>query len=450
MVLNEQEATAAARDAVSMRKAESEHLDTIHKYLRGQQSHPVSPKGLPGEVTRLGTMSRVNLMKIVVNSVSQALYVDGYRQPRESEDAPVWEVWQRNQMDAAQVGVHRSALTYGTAYVSVLPGEPVPVIRGHSPRRMMALYSEEDDLWPQMALQAEPSIGKWLYRLFEPGAVHRFESDANGDELKFIKTELFDLTFVPVVRFVNERDLDGCNDGEVWPLIHLQDQIDLTTFSLLVAQHYGAFRQRWIIGWTADSENERLKAGAQRLWSFDDSPEEVKVGEFEQTDLAGFLDSREASMRHAATLSQTPVHELIGQLVNLSAEALVASEAGHNRKVMERQTSFGESWEQTLALAGQLGGFEVSEMAQVRWRDTESRALSQTVDALGKLAQMLSIPVEVLWDKVPGLTQQDVERAKALLKAGDSITNLMNLLESQGNPVPATNEAIPPATGAAA
>jgi hypothetical protein len=178
--------------------------------------------------------------------------------------------------------------------------------------------------------------------------------------------------------------------------------------------------------------------------TFEDKPDDIKIGEFEQTQLDGYLESRESSLRHAATISQTPVHELIGQMVNLSAEALVAAEAGQRRKVAERQTSFGESWEQVLSLAGSIASFEVDEDAQVRWRDTESRALSTVVDALGKMAQMLNIPPQELWERIPGVTQQDVERWKTTAEQSDAFAQLTEVLNRQGNPTnPAPNNPAP-------
>jgi hypothetical protein len=243
---------------------------------------------------------------------------------------------------------------------------------------------------------------------------------------------------VPVVRFLNVIDLDEDHLGEIERLIPIQDQVDDTTFSLLVAQRYAAFRQRWIIGWTAESEEQKLKASAARLWTFEDNPQDISIGEFEQTELKGYLDSREASLRHAATIAQVPAHELIGQMVNLSAEALVAAEASQRRKVTERQMSFGESWEQVLALAGAFEDIPLDSSAQVRWRDTESRALSATVDALGKMSQMLGVPPQALWERIPGVTQQDVERWKAEFARGDALSNLTALLENQANPVTGT------------
>jgi hypothetical protein len=70
----------------------------------------------------------------------------------------------------------------------------------------------------------------------------------------------------------------------------------------------------------------------------------------------------------------------------------------------------------------------------------ESRSLAQAADALGKLATMLNVPVELLWEKIPGFTQQDVEDAKALLEenGGGVVAKLLEQLQaSQNPPVPA-------------
>jgi hypothetical protein len=82
-------------------------------------------------------------------------------------------------------------------------------------------------------------------------------------------------------------------------------------------------------------------------------------------------------------------------------------------------------------LGASAEGVEVAEDAQVRWRDTEARSLSQTVDALGKLAQMLGVPPQELWERVPGVSQQDVDRWKAAAASGDAIGNLTAMLERQ-------------------
>lgn len=446
-MLSKRDALEQARYLHRLHVVEREKLDVIRRYFRGVQARPMAiPTGSPREVRVMARSSRVNIMPIVVNTLVQSTFVDGFRARDASEDAEVWKVWQANRMDARQTGIHRAAYEYGVSYTVGLPGDPLPVIKGVSPRSMTTLYGEDPD-WPMWALER---LGRGLFRLFDDEAAYYVQlgGEAQGRRDEFIRADQHGAPVTPVIRHLDEDDLDdedevepGDHDvdqdqdrplrGQVAPLMPLQDQIDMTTFDLQVSQRYGAFRQRWIIGWTADSEEQTLKAAASKVWTFDDDPESVKVGEFEQTALEGYLASREASLRHAATLSQTPVHELTGHLVNLSAEALAAAEAGHERKAGERKTLLGESHEQEMWLCGQYMGVEVPADSQVVWRDTSARAFAATVDGLGKLAQMLGVPPQELWERIPGVTKQDVDRWRTTAKAGDSFERLAEILSRQ-------------------
>lgn len=443
------DAKAALKQAQEMHgqhRAERDKLDTVRRYYKGIQARPaVIDRSAPREVRVMARSSRVNIMPIVVNTLVQSTFVDGFRARLESQNSAVWAAWQANKMDARQTGIHRATYEYGVSYAVGLPGTTAPVIKGVSPRAMSTLYGEDPD-WPMWALER---LGNGLFRLFDDEAIYYVQlgGEAKGKRDEFIEAREHGVGVVPVVRYLDEDDLDADDEvepadlaldeecpplrGQVQPLMALQDQIDLTTFGLHIAQHYGAFRQRWVIGWTAANENELLRASASKVWTFDDDPESVRVGEFEQTNLDGYISSREASLRHAATLSQTPVHELIGELVNLSAEALAAAEAGHDRKVGERKTLIGESHEQLLSLCGRIMGEDVDQDSQVVWRDTSARAFAATVDGLGKLAQMLGVPPQELWERIPGVTKQDIDRWRAAAESGDSFARLTELLERQ-------------------
>lgn len=445
--------------------SERNQLNIVRRYWQGVQSLPILiPQDAPREMKTLARIARVNVCKIVVDSLAQSLFVDAFREDptgsTNSTQSKVWKTWQANKMDARQSGLHRAAAAYGASYAIVLPGDPYPVIRPKSPRRLTAVYTDDDPDWPAAALER---CGRGVWKLYDETAVYtvarRPDVKSRSDALDFVSAEIHGAGVVPVVRYVDEYDLDDDDDveldqtifwpgmrvpmrGQIAPLMTLQDQIDVTTFGLLVAQWWGAFRQRYVIGWTAPSEQAAIKASMARLMTFADSPDEsgeggIKVGEFGQTLLDGYIASREASLTHAATLSQTPVHELVGKLVNLSAEALAAAEQGHERKADERKTSFGESHEQTLWLAGKYQGEKVELDAEVVWRDTSARSFAAIVDGLGKLAQMLNVPAEELWLKIPGVTQQDVERWKAAAAQGDSFDRLAQLLDRQTKPTAA-------------
>src|SRR5690606_32724481 len=91
----------------------------------------------------------------------------------------IWGIWQANRWDARQIGLHRSISTYGVAYGTALPGEPVPVLKAHSPRTMTTAYGN-DDTWPLYALQEMPD-GTW--RLYDQTLVYVL---ARGDVRKVV------------------------------------------------------------------------------------------------------------------------------------------------------------------------------------------------------------------------------------------------------------------------
>ncbi|MEV4384028.1 phage portal protein, partial [Streptosporangium sp. NPDC049644] len=400
MALSESDVVDRSRRLLKMREQEQPRLRKISAYMRGEASSVYVPRGARQEYKWLIKRAKVNILPLVVTVVAQALYVDGYRPAGGDENAKAWEWWQANRMDARQHGLHRGTLKYGISYAVVTPGKPGPVIATRSPRRMTAFYLDPvDDEWPKYAIDEvvrNDLDGKVrIVRLYDD--THRYELEEDikpGGQLRLKKSEEHGLKVCPVVRYTNGDDLDGedCIRGEVEPLFEMQDQLNSTTFNLLMAQQYAAFRQRWVTGMAPplDAQGnpmEPFNASVSRLWVAEDG--DTKFGEFSQTDLSGYLKSAEETIRHIATVSQTPPHHLLGQMSNLSAEALAAAESGLQRKIAERKSSFGESHEQTLRLASRAAGDKrgwEDLSAQVVWRDTEARALASTVDALGKLS----------------------------------------------------------------
>lgn len=471
-MLTEQEVAEQAQKLMRVHQAELDHLDLLRRYWKGVQRLPtVIPTTAPREVREMARISRVNICKIIIDSIAQSLFVDNFRAEDDADELDIWDVWQANKMDARQTGLHRAAAAYGAAYALVLPGEPLPVIRTVSPRNLCAVYGDDPD-WPVYALERR-GLHEW--RLYDETTIYVLQSKDDPDnpigqaaavqgadlptpkvEFELISSSSHGAGVTPVVRFLDEDDLDADDDvnadpmtamevqkpmrGQIAPVLPIQDQIDLATFGLKTAEWFAAFRQRWIIGWVPDDEEQKMKAGASQLWTFDgdpDGPNAIKVGEFGQTDLSGYIESRDSSIKHAATLTQTPVHELVGELVNLSAEALSAAEAGRDRKVDERKTILGESHEQMLRLAGKLANIDVPDDAEVIWRDTSARTFAATIDGLGKLATMLGVPPQELWERIPGVTRQDVDRWKAEAKTGDAFGQLQAILDKHAGPEPA-------------
>jgi hypothetical protein len=110
--------------------------------------------------------------------------------------------------------------------------------------------------------------------------------------------------------------------------------------------------------------------------------------------------------------------------------------------VAERQKAFGASHVQALRLAALLEGddaYAEDTLARVTWQDMEIRSMSQAVDALGKAAQMLQVPLPALWQRIPGVEKSDVDEWKRMAGELDPMDRLTAELARQSQaPTPAS------------
>jgi hypothetical protein len=421
--------------------------------VSGQAAGVYVPRRATREYRMLVEQSRFNVLGLVVTSVAQSLFVDGFRptgpngRAPDRKNAKIWDaVWQPNRMDARQSAIYRAAISHGVSYAVVLPGDPkqgpavdgkgVPAITPMSARRMTAIYEDPtNDEWPQLAMEVvdEYSYDKrkaLFVRLFDEEAVYTVEVGADGDlDPKIKKVEEHDMTVCPVVRYRDRYDL-GVPCGKVEPLLWLQQQANQITFSLAMALQYSAFRQRHVTGMEQQVDANGKPMPPLFNVAVDSilvgtSPD-MKFGEFSQTDVTGYLESRDKVLLQMASVAQIPPQNLVvgSGISNVPAEALELLAAGHRQDIAEHQTSFGESTEQMMRLAGKAMGDEAAwedMSAQVVWRDTTPRSIGQVVDALGKGVQMLSIPPRALWERFPGATDQDLKSWEALADREDGL-----------------------------
>lgn len=474
-------------DMWSLHLAERNWLDRIYDYTKGLRGRPDVPEGASDEVKELARLSVKNVVALVRDSFAQNLSVVGYRDAVARENAPAWDIWQQNRMDARQAEVHRPALTYGAAYVTVTPGDDGPVLHTRSPRQILAVYADPAlDAWPQFALEtwvttrdAKPHRrgvfydDTYMYHLdlgalsvgdtaAEQSRVSRPISVLEVDDIVEHGATFGGRPVCPVVRFINGRDADDMIVGEVAPLILLQQAINSVNFDRLIVSRFGAFPQRVITGWSG-SASEVLKASAMRVWTFDDPDVQSKA--FPPASVEPYNLILEEMLHHVAMVAQISPSQVTGKMVNVSAEALAAAEANQQRKLAAKRESFGESWEQVLRLAaemrdGQPADADINAGAEVVWRDTEARSFAAVVDGVTKLAGA-GVPIEHLLTLVPGMTQQQIQGIKASIRGGGVQSLVDRLLAAPPAPLPpaptvgqarvtadgAPAEAPPPPTG---
>lgn len=437
---------------------EKTRLDRIDRWCRWEQEPITLPRKATLELRQLAELSRVPWLSLVVTATAQAMYVDGYRSrldpaggpTRDRPDvAPPWRTWMANGMDRRQIAVHRAMLAYGYSFTTVLPGvdpmtgEKQSVMRGVSPRKMYALWDDpaEDD-WPLYAMRiVESTRTGHLVRVYDDTAVHSLRVDDASAVTYLGPPMIHESAVCPVVRFANMLDLDGRTPGEVEPFIAVAARINKTAYDRMLVQHFNSWKVRTVSGMAEpdnvdDATRKKLQLRQDDLLVAEDP--DTKFGTLDETPIEGLIAGHRADVETLAAVSQTPTHELTGQMANLSAEALAAARASLNQKVVERQKSAGSSHAQTLRLAAAQEGhddYARDVTGRVTWQDMEIRSMSQAVDALGKASTMLLIPPSALWSRIPGVEKSDVDEWIRLAEEGDPITRMQAELARQGTPV---------------
>lgn len=415
----------------------------VRAYLKGDQALPYMPNSpsyrISAEYNEIAAKAVSNWLPLVSDTFVKRLFVEGYRPTDGFDNSKPWEYWQANGLDARQTIVHRAAIEYGVAYVLVLPGSfgsgadnAMPYIKPMAPGRAMAWYNEPDDEWAQYAIEyvGRDLSGAEIVRMYDDQNVYTFTKDAgtieavNGGagqprviqpEYTLTDTARHGLGVVPLVRF-RER-LEDRPYGAIYPLLGDQDKINEIVFSIHMAFQFGVYRQRWVTGMAVEADPETgvvkppFQAGIDRLFVAEDP--ETKFGEFQQTDVANHLIAYRDAVKTFAAHAAIDPNMLTGDVVNVSAASLGSLKDSTTQQVEQYKMIFGESWEQVFRLAATADPTAPNSdredlMSQTRWRDDTNSEFLTTIQGLALLSEKLGVPGKALWEKVPGVSDQDI------------------------------------------
>jgi hypothetical protein len=435
-------------------------FDRLDNYVRGIQDNPYKPREAKAGYQVLMDRSKLNMLDLVIDYRAQNLKIEGYKDTSNPENAnsPLWnKYWQANKMDRRQLSLWRTAFTFGVAYAVPMPaedsltGQKMISINLYSPREFVAVYEDPaNDDWPTAAMRHRKLPSKKGQRddeyevtLFDDTNIYVITGST--DRWVIQSTTPHGSPVVPVVRYLDKIDLEGRVTGQVEPLIPLQDRLNQSCFDLIMTETFSSFRVRWITGvmfGEVDDNGEldeevaadlarrgKINIANDQVLAFPDP--DTKVGDLPSSDLAPLIQVVQQNVRLFAIKSQTPPQDFLGDVGgNISADALSALEASSGAKTLEKQKTFGEATELLLRLCAIMDGDTSSAndtSSQVVWGEAETRSLASIADAYGKIATLLMVPVEELWQYLPGVTQQDVERWKLAKKRADA-QNLANQL----------------------
>lgn len=400
-------------------------------------------RDITDEYENLRGLSPNNFAGLIPATLAQLSYIEGISRPGELDKLSVWDTFLRNRWLARQSAVHRAAIGQSTAYGVVLPGKDpltgssMSKMLGKSANNMAAFYDNDDDEWPVIAIEAykryeDTPLGRgvfmgWTVRIYDEYVVHRLICDGDGATAKqweYVDFEEHGMPVPPVARCANRLDLDGRAHGEIEPVLPLLRRIDQDTFDRLINQRFGAWQVRYIAGMAKPSTTQEEAAQALKLSVSDllvSTNEKTKFGVLPAGSLDNQIKATDADLRLLSAITQMAPHHLLGLSSNLQAEALAAATEGLQRKGFDFRTNAGEFHQQMARLCAMAEGDFVLAAAwdlRVRWKDTESTSMGQAAQALGALAVQLKVPLEMLWERIPGWTDTDVERAKELVESG--------------------------------
>lgn len=423
------------------------YADGMRCYYEGDHPLPMVLDKARDAFERLLRQSRLNIMGLVVDAAAERIQVDGFRIGDDTVgDKDAHRIWQANNLDGDSDLLLTEAVKVGRAFVLVAPNRDDPMtplvtpedisqaivayVPGARRQRAAGLKVWEDEWTEQLMATVYLPDGLYKYAAAKPKVGEgvlppRWEPREVAGEPWPAPNPL---GVVPLIEVPNRPDLLGNAFSEMHDVTDDQDRINKTLLDRMMAQEFAAFRQRVLTGYEVPTDDngqpiEPFKAAVDRLWVIED--ENVQVKEFGATDITPYLKAVEADIQHIGARTRTPSQYLLGEMVNISGDALKAAESGLVSKVRQRQRPFGEALEEAVRLALTAAG-DTRDLTRIEtiWQDPEYRTEGELVDALVKMST-LGVPHEALWERW-GATQTEIaqwqrlrEQAAARVMDGD-------------------------------
>jgi hypothetical protein len=218
-------------------------------------------------------------------------------------------------------------------------------------------------------------------------------------------------------------------------------------FNTDAVAEYGAFRQKWV----TNIEVPHDPVTGQPVSPFDASvsklfvaqPPEgsalpVQFGDFNATELTGYLDLGREIALHIGRLQRIPTTYFM-KPENLAAETVALMVSSLIKKCERRTKGYEPAFEGAMRLAFKvLGDPRATEMtAETRWASMETRTVAQDADAAVKLTQGEHpvITPQTAQEKYLGMSQTERDRDNAWRLENGATADLAGLLSVDEEPV---------------
>jgi len=226
---------------------------------------------------------------------------------------------------------------------------------------------------------------------------------------------------LPIIHFANQKDnYTSYGESELRPAVPLQDVLNRTLHSMVMASELSAFRQYWCIGMNI-SQDGILPGAMHNLVPFDTAQgitaeqveymKGIRVGEFSASDISQYTNQIDKIVQQISQSTQTPIYGVTAE-GNLSGEALKQLEIGLLGKIERFQHQNADAIKELIALTAEIQNtFE-----------GENAPAFGSVNVIWKSPELLDVNARIttlvtLREKAPGLFADEfyVKRIGVLL-----------------------------------
>lgn len=410
----EEQKAKAAKVALCRKYADGEHRASLTKEMREMLRIAEAEVGSPFNINHLDN---------IIQSVADRLEVTEITSSETSSTGTEWLAAQlsRNNFDALQSEVQEAALRDGETFVMVDWPSDEELEDGEEGYARLTLEEAFDGVSgivmvygnnkrrPELALkfwqEVLPGEKKSSTRVnaYYADHVDKYTAKGSSNLIAFGNeeppwTNSGKPIGIPLIHFKNRR-----SKSEIESAIPIQDAINRTMVSMVMASELTAFMIRYAIGikpprglspgmwleaFISDDKTGVLKTPTEEQRKWLDS---IRFGKLDQGELAPFLAQAEFMIDQMYTITRTPRHNAS---TDASGESLKQKEIGLVGKVKRAQVSFGNSWEWVVRLMDVVtqafgkGAPKVSAWS-TKWRSAELRDDSAVVDNALKVADRI-------------------------------------------------------------
>lgn len=436
-----------------------DHYLMLDSWYRGEPPMPfVKPEVRESIVALLG-LARSNFASLIVESLRERIIPVGLHTASETvdkDDQAGWDRWQDAGLHVIAPDVHRWMLTCGRTYAIVGDIDPetnVPTITHEDP---MCAITEQDPVvpWRSLAgLKFRHDIfgGRDLLYLYLPGRIYTawrecgadggidqglqvacarsfdpaswsWVTDAAGNQAVQVLPSHMSET-VPMVEFENYGGV-----GEFELHLDLLRRIQHTVLQRVIIAVMQAFRQRAIKGLPQKYPAGHKLAGQDIDYSdilvgdpgaFWQLPKDTDLWESGQVDLTGVLTAAKDDITHLAAVTRTPMHVLMPEGQNQSAEGASLAREGQVFKAQDRLKRLSMQWARVQTISNLWLGEPdpVVRPSQIIWVPPQRYSLSERAAAA---AQAKDVPWRTkmikIWEFEPDeVDRMESERAEDML-----------------------------------